>query len=84
MAAQPVTGELARLELEPGQTSEKRLEATLWLQPGAAVAAAHVHDRLGERFEVLAGEVGFLLCDRRAGRRPLPRAGRNRVAGRRG
>ena len=31
----------------------------LWLQPGAAVGRAHVHDHFVERFLVRAGEVGF-------------------------
>jgi hypothetical protein len=32
------------------------------LQPGAAVAGAHIHDHFVERFEVRAGEVGFQVA----------------------
>ena len=55
----PVTGELARVIVDPAETEGRRLEVDLWLQPGAAVAGAHVHDTLIERFEVVAGEVAF-------------------------
>lgn len=55
----PVTGELA--ELRSLDSGNDRMEGTLWLQPGAAVARPHVHDHLIERFEVLDGEVGFVV-----------------------
>ena len=55
----PVTGELARVNVAPDETAGRRIEVDLWLQPGAAVAGAHVHDTLIERFEVIAGEVRF-------------------------
>lgn len=55
----PATGELANvLAVDP---EGRRLEVDLWLQPGAAVAGAHLHDRFVERFRVLDGEVGFQL-----------------------
>jgi mannose-6-phosphate isomerase-like protein (cupin superfamily) len=54
----PVTGELARVNVSPDETAGRRLDVDLWLQPGAAVARAHVHVHLVERFHVLAGEVG--------------------------
>ena len=54
----PATGELAQLTPD---SSGRRVEIDLWLQPGAAVARAHIHDRLTERFEVLEGEVGLLV-----------------------
>jgi quercetin dioxygenase-like cupin family protein len=57
----PATGELARLNVGPAETDGRRLEVDLWLQPGAAVAGAHVHDHFVERFGVLEGEVGFQL-----------------------
>jgi mannose-6-phosphate isomerase-like protein (cupin superfamily) len=57
----PVTGELARMNVGPADTAGRRIDADLWLQPGAAVNGAHVHDRLVERFEVLEGEVGFAV-----------------------
>lgn len=49
------------MNVGPADTAGRRVESDLWLQPGAAVAGAHVHDHLVERFEVLAGEVGFLV-----------------------
>ena len=55
----PVTGELARINVGPADTAGRRIEADLWLQPGAAVAGAHLHDHFVERFEVLAGAVSF-------------------------
>jgi mannose-6-phosphate isomerase-like protein (cupin superfamily) len=58
----PVTGEIGRLKVAPAETDGRRLEGDLWLQPGAAVARAHVHDHFVERFEVLAGEVGFQVA----------------------
>jgi hypothetical protein len=48
----PVTGELARVNVGPVESGGRRIETDLWLQPGAAVAGAHVHDHLVERFEV--------------------------------
>src|SRR5690349_17428266 len=65
----PATGEVARV----GRPEEdgRRIEVDLWLQPGAAVARAHVHDRLVERFEVCDGELGFLL----GGEQRVARAG---------
>ena len=58
----PASGEIARLNAldEDG----RHLDVDLWLQPGAAVARAHVHDRFVERFEVRSGEVGFQIGDR--------------------
>ena len=52
----PATGEIAHVAAaDPGG---RRLEVDLWLQPGAAVARAHVHDHVSERFEVRAGRLG--------------------------
>jgi quercetin dioxygenase-like cupin family protein len=56
----PATGELARSAWAQG--NGRRLEVDLWLQPGAAVARAHVHDHFVERFQVLEGEVGFMVA----------------------
>jgi quercetin dioxygenase-like cupin family protein len=66
----PVTGELARVNISPAQTDGRRIEVDLWLQPGAAVARAHVHAYLLERFEVLAGEVGVQVGGRERVVRP--------------
>ena len=57
----PATGEIGRLNVGPAETGGRGLEADLWLQPGAAVVAVHVHDHIVERFEVVAGEVGLQL-----------------------
>lgn len=53
----PATGEIAHV-LSVGEDG-RQIEVDLWLQPGAAVAGAHIHDQFIERFEVRAGEVGF-------------------------
>jgi hypothetical protein len=62
LAAQSRDGEIARMNLGPADSAGRRVEDDLWLQPGAAVAGPHRHDRLVERFEVLAGRVGFQLA----------------------
>jgi mannose-6-phosphate isomerase-like protein (cupin superfamily) len=56
----PATGEIAHV-LSVDENG-RRIEVDLWLQPGAAVAGAHVHDHFIERFEVRAGEVGFQIA----------------------
>lgn len=60
-AHNPVTGELARIISGPADEPRPLIELELFLQPGAAVAAAHRHPTLVERFEVVAGEVSFLV-----------------------
>lgn len=61
----PVTGELARFD--SSDPEGRRVAADLWLQPGAALARAHVHDHLVERFQVLEGHVAFRIgADERA------------------
>lgn len=59
----PATGEVGRVNVGPAETDGRRFEADLWLQPGAAVVGAHVHDHFVERFEVVDGEVGLLVGD---------------------
>ena len=56
----PATGEIAHLLA--ADADGRRVEVDLWLQPGAAVAGAHVHDHFIERFEVRSGEVGFQVA----------------------
>lgn len=56
----PATGEIANLLSADGDG--RRIEVDLWLQPGAAVAGAHIHDHFVERFRVRAGEVGFQVA----------------------
>jgi quercetin dioxygenase-like cupin family protein len=55
----PATGEIAHFPAP--EAGGRRIEADLWLQPGAAVARAHIHDHLVERFQVCAGAVGFQI-----------------------
>ena len=55
------TKELAQLTVSPEETGGRRLEAEVWLQPGAAVMGEHVHDHLRERFTVLDGELSVIL-----------------------
>ncbi len=57
----PATGEIAHLA--SADADGRRIEVDLWLQPGAAVARAHIHDHFVERFQVRAGEVGFQIAD---------------------
>lgn len=64
----PATGELAHVIA--AEAAGRRIEVDLWLQPGAAVARAHVHDQLTERFEVHAGEVGMQVDGREHVARP--------------
>ena len=64
----PATGEIAHFSRPT--TAGRRIEVDLWLQPGAAVAGAHVHDHFVERFQVREGEVGFLVGGERAHRAP--------------
>jgi mannose-6-phosphate isomerase-like protein (cupin superfamily) len=56
----PATGEIAHLL--SADAEGRRIEVDLWLQPGAAVAGAHIHDHFVERFQVRAGEVGFQVA----------------------
>lgn len=65
----PATGELAQLLRT--DADGRRIEVDLWLQPGAALARAHVHDHFVERFEVREGEVGIQV----AGDERVARAG---------
>ena len=62
----PATGEVARVNVAPFQTGGRRIEVDLWLQPGAAVAGAHVHDHLVERFEVLEGAIALKVGHERS------------------
>jgi mannose-6-phosphate isomerase-like protein (cupin superfamily) len=63
-AHNPATGEMARIITEPADELRSLIEVELFLQPGAAVAGAHHHPTLVERFEVVEGEVSFLVGDR--------------------
>jgi quercetin dioxygenase-like cupin family protein len=56
----PATGEIAHFA--PAEAGGRRIAVDLWLQPGAAVARAHIHDHFVERFQVRAGEVGLQVA----------------------
>lgn len=56
----PATGEIAHVLAV--DRDGRSIEVDLWLQPGAAVAGAHVHDHFVERFQVRDGEVGFQVA----------------------
>jgi quercetin dioxygenase-like cupin family protein len=56
----PATGEIAHFA--PAEAGGRRIEVDLWLQPGAAVARAHIHDHFVERFQVRTGEVGLQIA----------------------
>lgn len=60
-AHNPVTGELARIITPASDSPRESIEVELFLQPGAAVAAAHSHETLIERFEVVEGVVAYLI-----------------------
>lgn len=55
----PATGEIGHVVA--ADADGRRLEVDLWLQPGAALARAHVHRNFVERFELRQGELGLLL-----------------------
>jgi mannose-6-phosphate isomerase-like protein (cupin superfamily) len=55
----PVTGEVAQVLAASGSSGRQRATVEGWLQPGAAVAGAHLHPHLIERFEVLDGRLAF-------------------------
>jgi quercetin dioxygenase-like cupin family protein len=56
-----VQGDRAVLREGSEDTGGERLVADLYIRPGGAVAAKHVHDYITERFEVIAGTVRFHL-----------------------
>lgn len=57
----PITGEHVVMVTDPETQADGVLVAHLTVYPGGRVATAHFHPTLRERFQVLAGEVGFLL-----------------------
>ena len=70
LAPQPGDRRDRARDVGPAETGGRRMEADLWLQPGAAVARAHVHDHFLERFDVREGEVGFQIAGTSASPRP--------------
>ena len=57
----PVTGERIVFRKTAADTGGALVLVECVVQPGGAVAAAHVHPHQEERFEVLRGSVGFRL-----------------------
>jgi mannose-6-phosphate isomerase-like protein (cupin superfamily) len=57
----PVTGERLVFHLTSAQTGGEKVVFETYVQPDGFVAAAHVHPRQEERFEVLSGSVGFRI-----------------------
>jgi mannose-6-phosphate isomerase-like protein (cupin superfamily) len=57
----PVTGERLVFHKTSADTGGELVLVECVVQPGGAVAAAHVHPHQEERFEVLHGSVGFRL-----------------------
>jgi quercetin dioxygenase-like cupin family protein len=61
----PVTGERLIFHKTAHDTDGEYVKVETILQPGAAVAAAHVHPYQTERFQVLAGTVGMKVGRKR-------------------
>jgi quercetin dioxygenase-like cupin family protein len=61
----PVTGERLTFHKTANDTNGEYVKVETVLQPGAAVAAGHVHPYQTERFQVLAGKVGIKIGRKR-------------------
>jgi mannose-6-phosphate isomerase-like protein (cupin superfamily) len=57
----PITGERVVVRIGGDDTNGERLVCDMYVRPGGRVAGAHVHDTLSERFEVVAGVIGYEL-----------------------
>ena len=57
----PVTGERIEFLRTARQTGGELVEIEVTVQPNGFVAAAHVHPKQDERFEILEGEIEFKL-----------------------
>jgi quercetin dioxygenase-like cupin family protein len=55
----PISGETLIFRQTAADTGGELVEVECIVSPGGAVAGAHVHPEQEERFEVLAGQVGF-------------------------
>src|SRR5919106_4349167 len=55
----PVTGELVQFLKTSADTNGEYVEIEVVVEPNGTVAAAHIHPSQTERFEVVAGAVGF-------------------------
>jgi quercetin dioxygenase-like cupin family protein len=65
-----VTGETLVFRTTSADTDGERVVVETFVEPNGAVAAAHVHPRQEERFEVLAGELEFRLGKRKLVAKP--------------
>jgi mannose-6-phosphate isomerase-like protein (cupin superfamily) len=70
MIENTMTGERAVFRSTRHETAGELLEADYYLTPGGHVAAAHVHPRQEETFEVLRGAVRIAIGGRRIEARP--------------
>jgi quercetin dioxygenase-like cupin family protein len=62
----PVTGERIVFRKTSSETNGEAVVVEVFVQPGGAVAAAHVHPFQEERFQVLRGSVGYRLGRRKS------------------
>jgi mannose-6-phosphate isomerase-like protein (cupin superfamily) len=63
--ANPVTGERAVILTDPRSHPQRVLVSHLYVTPGGRVSVAHRHPTITERFNVIAGRVGFLVGEER-------------------
>jgi len=61
----PVTGERLVFRKTSRETGGQAVVVETFVQPNGFVAAAHVHPRQEERFEILRGSVGFKIGGRK-------------------
>src|SRR5215217_5226726 len=59
-----IQGDRAVIREGSEDTDGERLVVDLYIRPGGAVAAKHVHSYITERFDVLAGTVQFHVAGR--------------------
>jgi mannose-6-phosphate isomerase-like protein (cupin superfamily) len=57
----PVTGEQLRFVKTARDTDGRSIELEVTVEPHGSVAAAHMHPRQTERFEIVSGTVGFRI-----------------------
>lgn len=62
----PVTGERVVIRLGTQETGGERLLIDVYVRPGGAVAAEHIHPSIDETFTVLKGRVGIAIDGKRA------------------